>query len=732
MIPIAGYANRWSVGPNEQIEFKISSTFAEPYLAKLMRITCADPNPDGPGIIEHDLSSVFSGQFQSRFQEVNAGSYGVVPVDGKLPDFDKFGIGLTFWPTLLEGEHQSLISLHGSDGEQLLDIFINEESVLCASVRGETTFSSSTKLEERCWYGCWIIIFGVESAFVLTAIPRENGLAADFSDISSFENSELPSLGEIDKIIFAASDDSPARGCFNGKLEMPSIFDITSVLESLFENENKNLQIADDDIIASWDFYDGIETQELYDSGLGELDGYLVNCPTRAVRGSFWFGREMCYRYSPDEYGAIHFHDDDLSDCKWETDFTFTVPEIFRSAMYSMRIECGGVVEDIPFYVRPRLGRPRSRIAVLVSTLTYTVYSNQARGIAGPDYDKLVAERKTRPWTPDEIKTYGLSTYNLHRDGSGICYASIHRPSLTMRPNYMTVCRPYAGSGMRHLPADTHLLAWLEHLGYSYDIVTDDDLQEDGFEIIAPYDVVMTVSHPEYHTPETLDSIYEYSRTCGHLMYLGGNGFYWKVAVSDELPGVVEIRRAEGGIRAWASEPGEYYNSFDGEYGGLWLRNGRPPQELVGVGFTGQGDFEGTYYRRNPNLDSKYDWVFEGIDDEVLGDFGLSGGGAAGFELDRIDHSLGTPANAVVLASSETYPDHFVLVPEEMLTHQKTRTGEPAEKLIRSDMVIFPTDFGGYVFSVGSICYCGSLPWNNFDNNISKLTQNVLQYFLEN
>ena len=74
--------------------------------------------------------------------------------------------------------------------------------------------------------------------------------------------------------------------------------------------------------------------------------------------------------------------------------------------------------------------------------------------------------------------------------------------------------------------------------------------------------------------------------------------FYWKIVPHKFLKGVYEIRRAEGGIRAWAAEPGEYYSAFDGSYGGLWRRNGFPPQKLVGVGFSGQGHFEGSYYKR--------------------------------------------------------------------------------------------------------------------------------------
>ena len=89
MIPIAGYADRWSVGHNETIEFKVSNELNEPYSVRLVRMTCADPNPDGPGIIEYNLNSVFSGQFPSRKQPAKLGSYGFVAVDcNRETDFE--------------------------------------------------------------------------------------------------------------------------------------------------------------------------------------------------------------------------------------------------------------------------------------------------------------------------------------------------------------------------------------------------------------------------------------------------------------------------------------------------------------------------------------------------------------------------------------------------------------------------------------------------------------------
>ena len=192
---------------------------------------------------------------------------------------------------------------------------------------------------------------------------------------------------------------------------------------------------------------------------------------------------------------------------------------------------------------------------------------------------------------------------------------------------------------------------------------------------------------------------------------------------------------AEGGIRAWAAEPGEYYNQFDGEYGGLWRRNGQPPQHLTGVGFTGQGNFVGSHYRvRSAARSSRAAWILDGVQDEIFGDHGFSGHGAAGFELDRADKTLGTPEHALILASSEGHEPEapWVLVPEERLTHLTTIPGQSDAELIRADMVFFETAGGkGAVFSTGSITFCGSLPTNNFDNDVSQIVGNVVRRFLD-
>ena len=101
--------------------------------------------------------------------------------------------------------------------------------------------------------------------------------------------------------------------------------------------------------------------------------------------------------------------------------------------------------------------------------------------------------------------------------------------------------------------------------------------------------------------------------------------------------------------------------------------------------------------------------VFERIDSDILGDYGLSDGGAAGFGLDRADLKLGSPSNTVVLTSSQGKHslETFIPVYEDMLTHVSCTTGGLPRDLIRTDMVYFETANGGAVFSSGSITFCG-------------------------
>ena len=716
MIPLIGYLDRLSARPGERIAVKVSSALAEPYRADLVRIIHGDANPAGPGIKLVELPAAFAGSYGSRFQPVHLGSCGVVAPAMPLALPDPCMIVVRIQPWLLDGRPQTVLAL---DGGLLLSVAAEGAILDIGGYRAQVT----APMLERRWYELRVILAGGCVRLRQTALQQSWGVT------DTGEAEAAGSLDAVGKIIFAAApavDPSPANNphCafFNGRLEDPVI--IAGVHDA-----PAPIEPAEADCIAWWDFSIEIPTARILDRGPRRMDGTLLQLPTRAVRGSRWTGAEQSWRHAPRDYAAIHFHEDDLYDCGWAADFHVDIPAGMPSGVYGVRLRGGNAEDIVPFYVVPPKGAAAKKLVFLASTFTYQIYGNHRRGNADAAFHARQTEWGAYPHNADQHPEYAASTYNVHVDGSGVGYSSLRRPLLTMRPGYITYL-DQRGSGLRHFPADTHLVDWLTVKGIDFDIVTDHDLDREGVELLRPYRAVVTGSHPEYHTPNTLDALQAYVDGGGRLAYLGGNGFYWRISNSEAVPDVVEVRRAEGGIRAWAAEPGEYFHALDGAYGGLWRRNGRPPQLLCGVGFSSQGLFEGSYYRRLPDAaDPRASWIFEGIDDEILGDFGLSGGGAAGFELDRADFKLGTPPNTLILARSEGHQKHFVVVPEELLTHVTTVTGERPKALIRAEIVYFETTAGGAVFSTGSITFCGSLSHNNYDNNISRLLENVLRRF---
>ena len=112
----------------------------------------------------------------------------------------------------------------------------------------------------------------------------------------------------------------------------------------------------------------------------------------------------------------------------------------------------------------------------------------------------------------------------------------------------------------------------------------------------------------------------------------------------------------------------------------------------------------------------------------MIGDFGLAGGGAAGLEVDRADQGQGTPEHALVLGSSKRHTDIYLMTPEDLLDPTPDWTGTQAE-IIRADLTFFETVGGGAVFSTASIAWPGSIAWNNYDNEIALMTENVLRRF---
>ncbi|MBB6413784.1 N,N-dimethylformamidase beta subunit family domain-containing protein [Mesorhizobium sangaii] len=711
---LIGYTNRLSARAGENIEVKVSSDFSSDYAADLVRIFSADPNPEGPGIDVRRVSASFEGTYPSVAKSSRAGSCGIIPL-GSLEITADATFSIRFQPRLLRESPQVLFSFIAESGGAV-SVSIQKDGLKLETFA--ETGAVSFAFEIGRWYELRLAI----AARGLHLI----GYAVNTGSRCFEVGTRAPKEKVFTKLVLAAApqhgDPLAFTAFFNGRLEAPMLLHGEQLVERLLDGP-----VAEESILALWDFGTDIPTSHIRDKGPSRLDGTLHNLPARAVRSSRWSGEEICWRHALDQYAAVHFHEDDLYDCCWETDFCFDIPHDLPSGVYGVRLRCGDAEDIIPFFVRPARNAPKARVAVLFSTFTYLAYANHPRD----NFDATYVERRNAwhayPHHPEEHPEFGRSLYDFHPDGAGTQFSSILRPLLSMRPGYLAYAET-RGSGLRHFPADMHLVAWCAAKDIVFDVVTDHDLEAEGNKALEDYALMLTVTHPEYHTARTLDAIENFVAGGGSLGYLGANGFYWRIATSEAFPSAIEVRRGQTGARTWEAEPGEYFHAFDGQYGGLWLNNDRPPQRLVGVGMAAYGPFNGTYYRRTEaSYDSSFEWLFDGIDDEILGDFGLCGGGAVGFEFDIVDSSLGTPPEAVVLAKSEKFTSDCYLAPEKLDFGARVNMPDWQKSQIRADLCLVPKPKGNFVFSASSILFCGSLPVNDYQNNISKLLENLVR-----
>lgn len=746
---IVGYADRFSVHPGEKIRFMVSS-LREEYSAGVVRLIHGDENPLGPGYREERIATGIDGNYPGAFQPIRSGSY--VVVDGH-EDFDITGsLTLQAWiyPTTPDRE-QTILGRWSADRGAGYRLMICGDGSLGLSVGDGTrteTVSTGTSLRSGVWHFVAASYDADAGSVTLCQSPLKMWPREPSSACVTRETGTLPIASSDGPLTMAAHltalpDGKPvAEARYNGKIDSPRVYAgaLTAGELDRLRGDAPASEVGDGSLRGAWTFTTNFATSIVDDiSGRGHT-GRAVNRPYRAMTGHLWRGQEQNFRIAPELYGAMYFHDDDLDDAGWDTGFELTVPETMRSGIYAAHLQVDGAEDYVPFFVRPPRGTSTAPTLFLVPTNSYLSYANihifAYTDIKYKEIGRLSGGKEiTFDYPVDERDHYMIenrlrSQYDRHTDNSGVAHSSRLRPILNMRPKYHSPLLHFGRGAPHQFNADLHLTDWLEHMGHEFDVATDEDLQHEGVDLLRRYRVVVTGSHPEYWTSQGLDALEEYLRGGGRHMYLGGNGYYWVTSFAADSTHCIEVRRHRG-TEAWEAGPGEYYHQSTGELGGLWRFRGRAPQELVGVGFTSQGFDVSLPYRMEPGSDDpRAEFIMQGLTEGAeFGDYGLTQGGAGGFEIDRADAELGTPPHALVIATSEGFSDVYQHVIEEVLLNDGMQGGT-VNPLVRGDIVFFEGPNGGAVFSVGSISWCGALSHNGYDNDVSRMTDNVLRRFI--
>jgi N,N-dimethylformamidase len=596
---LVGYAGRFSVAPGETVRFMVSSAQGR-YRADLVRLIHGDTNPAGPGFKERPVPSAIDGDYRGREQPIRTGSCVVIPDHPALRLTGSLSMVAWIYPTRLGDTPQGIMTKwSGKDGIGF-GLFLDPRWGICfwtgrGGADGLVIATDQRPVRAHEWYFVGVSYDAHGPVFVVQEPLR------DWPRDPLYPRQTLhvvpglePGCSEAPFVIGAyaggdaSTSDFAIRGHFEGKIEAPRLYARALTRDAMLAlRDGRPAYGAKASLVAAWDLAADSSSERVVDRGSHGLHGRVVNAPTRAVTGHDWTGDESNPRYAPEQYGAIHFHADDLDDAGWESDFALTVPNDLPSGVYAARLRAGDAEDHVPFVVRPPAGKPTAPVAVLFPTLTYIAYANE-QGTTNQYAPSYAAPRQNPAADAAELAYLRahnlLSLYDFHADGSGVSLSSRLRPILNLRPR----------ARMRHIDAphgfaaDLSLVDWLDHEGIAFDAITDEDLHADGQSLLDGYKVVVTGSHPEYCTRHMLDALDGYLGGGGRLMYLGGNGFYWVTSIDERRPHLIEVRRW-GGTGAWKAEPGEYHHATTGELGGLWRNRGWAPQRTVGVGFTAQG-----------------------------------------------------------------------------------------------------------------------------------------------
>jgi hypothetical protein len=355
--------------------------------------------------------------------------------------------------------------------------------------------------------------------------------------------------------------------------------------------------------------------------------------------------------------------------CDWTTSFSLTVPGDWRSGIYAARCSDSAGRQFYIVFIVKSLASQR-KVLALASTNTWTAY-NTWGGFS-----------KYGPATPLTL------TF--------------------LRPNPATT--PIDDGTINHLTrADLWILNWIEDAGYEFDGITDTDLHN-GFADMASYSVFILTSHPEYWSLEMVDRVQEYLRNGGSVLYLGGNGMFERCIFNSDTTALTFFN----GDPSLSRSP-------------AFLRNLTPPRSeraVLGVAFRFDGSWgDPPSWNASPYQVKMADHPLltgTGLNNGDLiggtGRQGNNGGGASGWEMDT-SNSGNEPDDGVVVSASVASDRGAPPANLQLLARGTNSTTHAA------DMTYYETGHGGFVFSVGSICFGGSLVQ---DANLQIIVKNAL------
>ena len=283
----------------------MASTPADTFTAHLVKLARTRT-------LHQPVKSSLDGDYPGREQSLVLGSY--LRFDDFIPRPECPSLSLFFRPTGSQrGEDQALMCWDGNHG-----LFVNPTGLVEFRWEG-VIVSSRSPVDDLRWFEVTAFLEADSNTLNLALRSLEFDQLEHFQ--TAFFRRWSPSCAPAPLFVLAAclTGDS-VSACFDGKIERPRI-------------------IANQSEVCGLGFFPAQSSDTVFDSGKNAFHGKLVNCPQRAMTGHNWDGGNIRFTDALEQYGAIAFHSDDLTDADWEPFITWEVPNDLTPGMYGVELE---------------------------------------------------------------------------------------------------------------------------------------------------------------------------------------------------------------------------------------------------------------------------------------------------------------------------------------------------------------------------------------------------------
>lgn len=711
-VGLEGYLSEWSAHPGEHLTAHMAGPAGNPQVEILRVARSQRESVLGDPAARRDWGQPTSISVTPR--AIDAGSYIEIPHAPHLSPVGSFTFGCWICPSKLAGGWQT-VAAKWAPGALSFGLFVATDKVLVAGVSLDGVTVRWCSGQEFVRSGTW--------QYVAMSWDAEHGNLDVFQKFTTTEPRYTtypvtPSRGPwaqpgavfagTSPILLGALPSADGDGAhvahFNGRLADPILFDVSVTADDIEELAESNEVAPTARVLGAWDFSREVSSTRIVDGSAHGHDGIAVNCPARAVIGPHYEkrpsrgeGLRPTYIVRPDLFTAVHLHDDDLDDARWPTSFGITIPADADSGLYAVRVFSD--VDELYLPLVVAAPRPRARVAVLAPTFTWTAYSSN---------------RSAHTWQCDGIADRTRCLYDVHTDGSAVFYVTRRKPSRTGNPWF----KRFGGDKIIAL---VYMLEWLDSQDCRYDVITDDQLHSGEVDLAAQYDCLIMAGHNEYWSLSMMRALEGFTASGGRVLYLAGDGFIWVTSTDTGRPYILECRKDMAGDYnpGLPRDSGEAAHSTSLEIGGSWAGRGWRGRDLVGVEASTavyvESDGSRGFRRDAESYDGVYGWIFEGVDEDVVGTYGDNLGSAVGHETDAVPPDSGPRRAARTVR----------------LARASDPTWWAAGGLDHSACDLAFTEFpgGGAVFAAGSMTWSGSLI--HVDGcSVSQITANVLDRFL--